>query len=251
MFYVAPLLCIALLAWVERDAPRPRLLAAVAAVVSALLVVAIPLDRFLTTSAITDTLMLLAVLVAPGPDRRRTGSDGRGARARRRARRGVPLRAPPLRARAAAARARSLDPRDQADLVGDARLRAVLARRALPGHPHGRQGLGRSGAAVRRARRVPLDRADRSAHGEPERVLQPRRRSRLLRHRSDARRLARDARADRSADRRGDASRRRAGARPLPPRRLLVRAGRRAARAGRGLGHHALARACAARLGGP
>ncbi len=59
MFYLAPLLCIALLAWIERDAPRPRLLAAVAAVLSALLVVAIPFDRFLTTSAITDTLMLL------------------------------------------------------------------------------------------------------------------------------------------------------------------------------------------------
>jgi hypothetical protein len=59
MFYVAPLLCIALLAWVERGAPRPRVLAAIAALVSALLVVAVPFDRFLTTSAITDTLMLL------------------------------------------------------------------------------------------------------------------------------------------------------------------------------------------------
>jgi Dolichyl-phosphate-mannose-protein mannosyltransferase len=59
MFYVAPLLCIALLAWVERGAPRPRVLAPVVAAVSALLVVAIPFDRFLTTSAITDTLMLL------------------------------------------------------------------------------------------------------------------------------------------------------------------------------------------------
>ena len=59
MFYVAPLLCIALLAWIERDAPRPRLLAAIAAVISALLVVAVPFDRFITTSAITDTLMLL------------------------------------------------------------------------------------------------------------------------------------------------------------------------------------------------
>ncbi|HEU4971984.1 MAG TPA: glycosyltransferase family 39 protein [Gaiellaceae bacterium] len=59
MFYVAPLFCIALLAWIERGAPRPRVLAAVAAVASALLVVAIPFDRVLTTSAITDTLMLL------------------------------------------------------------------------------------------------------------------------------------------------------------------------------------------------
>jgi Dolichyl-phosphate-mannose-protein mannosyltransferase len=59
MFYVVPLLCIALLAWIERGAPRPRVLATAAASVSALLVVAIPFDRFLTTSAITDTLMLL------------------------------------------------------------------------------------------------------------------------------------------------------------------------------------------------
>ena len=59
MFYVAPLLCIGLLAWVERGAPRPRLLAGAAAVVSVLLVVAIPLERFITTSALTDTLMLL------------------------------------------------------------------------------------------------------------------------------------------------------------------------------------------------
>ena len=59
MFYVAPLLCIALLAWIERGAPRPRLLASVAAVISAVLVTAIPLDRFITLSALTDTLMLL------------------------------------------------------------------------------------------------------------------------------------------------------------------------------------------------
>jgi len=59
LFYVAPLFLIALLAWVERGAPRPRLLAAIAAVGSALLVLLIPFDRFLTTSAITDTLMLL------------------------------------------------------------------------------------------------------------------------------------------------------------------------------------------------
>ena len=59
MFYVAPLLCIGLLAWVERGAPRPRVLAVGAAVAAALLVVAIPMERFITTSALTDTLMLL------------------------------------------------------------------------------------------------------------------------------------------------------------------------------------------------
>lgn len=59
LFYIAPLLVIALLAWVERGAPRPPVLAPVAATGSAFLVLLIPFDRFLTTSAITDTLMLL------------------------------------------------------------------------------------------------------------------------------------------------------------------------------------------------
>jgi len=58
-FYVAPLLVIAMLAWLERGAVRPRVLAPVAAAASALVVLLIPFDRFLTTSAITDTLMLL------------------------------------------------------------------------------------------------------------------------------------------------------------------------------------------------
>jgi Dolichyl-phosphate-mannose-protein mannosyltransferase len=59
MFYVAPLYLVALLAWTERGAPRPRLLAVTAAIISALAVLLVPLDRFLTTSAISDTLMLL------------------------------------------------------------------------------------------------------------------------------------------------------------------------------------------------
>jgi len=59
MFYVAPLYLVALLAWVERGAPRPRAIAVVAASACALAVLAIPFDRFLTTSAISDTLMLL------------------------------------------------------------------------------------------------------------------------------------------------------------------------------------------------
>jgi hypothetical protein len=59
LFYVAPLLVISMLAWIERGAPRPRVLATAAAAASALLVLLIPFDRFITTSAITDTLMLL------------------------------------------------------------------------------------------------------------------------------------------------------------------------------------------------
>jgi hypothetical protein len=59
MFYLAPLFVIALLAWVERGTPRPRVLAPAAAVASTLLVLLFPFHRFITTSAITDTLMLL------------------------------------------------------------------------------------------------------------------------------------------------------------------------------------------------
>jgi hypothetical protein len=58
-FVVAPLFLVLLLAWVERGAVRPRLLAVGAAAVSAGLVLAIPFERFITTSAISDTLMLL------------------------------------------------------------------------------------------------------------------------------------------------------------------------------------------------
>ncbi|MDW8338522.1 MAG: glycosyltransferase family 39 protein [Thermoleophilia bacterium] len=59
LFYLAPLLLLALLAWIERGALRPRPLAAFAAGASCVLVALVPFDRFLTTSAITDTLMLL------------------------------------------------------------------------------------------------------------------------------------------------------------------------------------------------
>jgi hypothetical protein len=59
LFYLAPLPVIALVAWIDRGAPRPRVLAPLAAGASALLVVLVPFDRFLDTSAISDTLMLL------------------------------------------------------------------------------------------------------------------------------------------------------------------------------------------------
>jgi Dolichyl-phosphate-mannose-protein mannosyltransferase len=58
-FVVAPLFLIALLAWAERGAPRPRGLAIGAAAGSALLVLAIPFERFVGTAATSDTLMLL------------------------------------------------------------------------------------------------------------------------------------------------------------------------------------------------
>ncbi len=59
MFAVAPLLLVVLLAWVARGAPRPQPLAGIAAGASAALVLAIPFERFINTSAQSDTLMLL------------------------------------------------------------------------------------------------------------------------------------------------------------------------------------------------
>ncbi|MGH3133721.1 MAG: glycosyltransferase family 39 protein [Gaiellaceae bacterium] len=59
LFVVAPLFLILLLAWVDRGAPRPRALALSAAAVASALVLLIPFDRFIDTSALSDTLMLL------------------------------------------------------------------------------------------------------------------------------------------------------------------------------------------------
>ena len=59
MFVVAPLFLVLLLTWVERGAPRPRVVTLAAGAVAAGLVLAIPFERFIETSALSDTLMLL------------------------------------------------------------------------------------------------------------------------------------------------------------------------------------------------
>jgi Dolichyl-phosphate-mannose-protein mannosyltransferase len=59
LFVVAPLFLVLLLAWVDRGAPRPRVLARFAAAGAAALVLLIPFERFIDTSALSDTLMLL------------------------------------------------------------------------------------------------------------------------------------------------------------------------------------------------
>ena len=59
VFYLVPLVLIALLAWIERDAPRPPRAAAVAAVVAGALPGALPFARLIDAQAIGDTLMLL------------------------------------------------------------------------------------------------------------------------------------------------------------------------------------------------
>ncbi len=123
------------------------------------------------------------VLVAPGPDRR-VVDDSCGARAGRGAGRRVPARAAALRDRAPARRPRPVGGRAEADLVREARLGAVLGGVAVPGDPDRRPRLGRPGARARRAHGVPVDRSHRPAHREPERVLQPLGRPRVLRRRA-------------------------------------------------------------------
>jgi hypothetical protein len=59
MFVLAPLLLIGLLVWIDRGAPRPRLLAATAAAVAAVLPALIPYERFLQLKVRSDTLMLV------------------------------------------------------------------------------------------------------------------------------------------------------------------------------------------------
>lgn len=59
MFFLAPLFLVALLAWVDRGAPRPRAAATLAAVALGALPAAIPFERFIETGVKSDTLMLL------------------------------------------------------------------------------------------------------------------------------------------------------------------------------------------------
>jgi hypothetical protein len=59
MFYVVPLFLIAFLLWVQRGAPRPRVVAPVVAIGVALLVAPLPFARFIGVAATADTLSLL------------------------------------------------------------------------------------------------------------------------------------------------------------------------------------------------
>jgi hypothetical protein len=62
MFYLEPLLLLALVAWVARGAPRPPRWTAVAASIPAALLVAIPLERVLNVSALSDTFALIPLM---------------------------------------------------------------------------------------------------------------------------------------------------------------------------------------------
>ena len=59
VFVVAPLLLVALLVWIDRGSPRPRVLAVAAAAIAAVLPALIPFERFLQLKVRSDTLMLV------------------------------------------------------------------------------------------------------------------------------------------------------------------------------------------------
>jgi Dolichyl-phosphate-mannose-protein mannosyltransferase len=59
LFYVAPLLYTCLVLWIERGLPHPRLVTPAAAVVTVVLAAAIPYERFIATSATSDTFGVL------------------------------------------------------------------------------------------------------------------------------------------------------------------------------------------------
>ena len=61
LFYVAPLLFTCLVLWIERGMPRPRGATAVAAVGVVALAAAVPYERFIDTSATSDTFGVLAL----------------------------------------------------------------------------------------------------------------------------------------------------------------------------------------------
>jgi hypothetical protein len=65
-FVVAPFFLVALLVWVDRGLPRPRALAPLVVVGSALLPLAIPFERFIEAGVISDTLALLPIWDAYG-----------------------------------------------------------------------------------------------------------------------------------------------------------------------------------------
>ncbi len=61
LFYVAPLLFTCLVVWIERGLPRPRAATGVAAVAVVALSAAIPYERFIDTSATSDTFGVLTL----------------------------------------------------------------------------------------------------------------------------------------------------------------------------------------------
>jgi hypothetical protein len=76
MFFLAPLLFIALELWLDRGVPRPRVLAVVAGAVPAALLFALPLASLLNVSILSDTfglipVMRLSSLVSGVPEARR------------------------------------------------------------------------------------------------------------------------------------------------------------------------------------
>jgi hypothetical protein len=66
LFHVAPLLLIALVLWIQRGAPRPRLLGAIASLIPAALLIAFPFESLLNVSLLSDAFSLIPLLELAG-----------------------------------------------------------------------------------------------------------------------------------------------------------------------------------------
>ena len=78
VFYLVPLVLIALLVWIDRGAPRPARATAVAAIVAAALPGTLPFPRLIDFPAISETLMLLPLWDAGRPRAQSRRALGRG-----------------------------------------------------------------------------------------------------------------------------------------------------------------------------
>ena len=172
LFFLTPLLVVALLAWVELGAPRSRLALGVGALVAIGLVVAFPYVRFIGEPAKSDTLGLLPLWSVNehllGDSYRLTVLVGAALLV------GLMVLVPARLAVAVpVAAARALRRALAARLVRAAGRASLGRGSALPGDPRRRPRLDRRRGTGGRGGRRSLDRTRRSLHREPERVLQP------------------------------------------------------------------------------
>ena len=192
LFFLAPLLVVCLLAWVEHPVARPRIQTAVAAGIALALPLLFPFERFIGEPAKSDTLGLVPLwsvnehLVA-GRYWVTVGVVGALLAAVLLAARERYAIAAPLVVLALFVAGLA------AGLVGAERVPRGEPRSAVPGDPEGAAGLDRSRRAGGRRGGRALDRSRGSLHRQPGRVLQPARRARLLHLPADAGRDQRDA----------------------------------------------------------
>ena len=234
LFPLAPLLFIALVVWIARGLPRPRVIAAVAALIPVALLLDVRLGDLLGVQILSDTFALIPVwraaqLLDGGTDAAQTLLLARGGRGRGR----VPL--PAAAARAAHPARHRRVPRDR--LVSGVRRRPRLL--AQPAGLRGRRRPRLDRRADRHARRcaLPLRRVEGAGlrRHDPlaDRVLEPRASATRDRARAGRARPAARGERQRRPGHRRDPRERRRRARSTRSRRPVSRSPASRSRRGR------------------